>query len=323
MPDNLSLDMGSETVGVSGAVNIGSGSSVAGLGGSFSISVGSGDGDGGVFSVTAGKSSAASGGNASVVAGLSSAIICGDLTLAVEDDSIRDKAVLPTGGDGASASGGSNTFSSGFGTATSTSCAVVSTCIAGVSGVSCDLSLGTGSTTVGYNGAVDIGGSSSVSGSVGRISISVGPGDGVVFSATAGESSGARDGGSALVVAGLSSTSIGGGLTLAAGYGSTSGGYVPPTDDAGSSYTCIVCGLSLAVGDCSASQESGILEGGDGASAVGGSITITSGKDLSKYQQPKKWMVTFGQDQLISNNSHKARKQNVFSMPQRRLYWWL
>ena len=113
---------------------------------------------------------------------------------------------------------------------------------------------------------------------------------------------------------GLSSTSIGGGLTLAAGYGSTSGGYVPPTDDAG---------LSLAVGDCSASQESGILEGGDGASAAGGSITITSGKDLSKYQQPKKWMVTFGQDQLISNNSHKARKQNVFSMPQRRLYWWL
>ena len=76
-----------------------------------------------------------------------------------------------------------------MGMATSSGSVVVSTSNAGVSGVSGDLLLDTGSVHVGDSGSIDIVSGSSASGSGGSIAISVGFGDGSrgTFSVTAGD----------------------------------------------------------------------------------------------------------------------------------------
>jgi hypothetical protein len=98
--------------------------------------------------------------------------------------------------DGSMALGGSITISSGAGMAKSSGSVAVSTSNTGTAGVSGDLSLNTGTASIGDSGPLDTRSGLSVSGSGRSIAISVGLGTGIggAFSAAAGDLPGAAGG---------------------------------------------------------------------------------------------------------------------------------
>ena len=217
------------------------GSSASGSGGDITISVRSGDQLGGSLTGLAGDSSANYGGDASMAAGSSATTSGGELILQSDDDNASGGVVAIEGGDGATDLGGSISISSGVVAATSSGSVAVSTGDAETSGISGGLN--TGLTCVGDSGdVVIIGSGSSASGSGGDITISVGSGGQLGGSLTglAGDSS-AND-----VAAGSSVTTSGGELILQSDDDNASGGVVA-------------------------------IEGGDGATDLGGSISISSG----------------------------------------------
>ncbi len=104
----------------------------------------------------AGDSSRAAGGDASIVSGSSLTSSGKCLTLALGDGNTIGGTVAINGGDGSMALGGSITFSSGVGTATSFGSVAILMSNVGTAGMKGDLSLSTGTASVGDSSTLDI-----------------------------------------------------------------------------------------------------------------------------------------------------------------------